>query len=100
MEISPKRSSEEKKRKGKEREEGKTGERKRKRERSLGRMGRWFLLIVMIGQSLGGINAASENVQNREKKITVSQGESETMESSWVQVNDKRNFQKEKEMQK
>ena len=29
--------------------------------RSVGRMGKWFLLLLVIGQSLVGVDAASEN---------------------------------------
>ena len=46
------------------------------------RMGRRFFLTVMIGQSSGGVAAASANAENREMIMEVSQGESETMESS------------------
>ena len=76
--------------------EGKTEE-KRKRGWSLGRMGRWFFLMLMIGQSLTGVNAASENAQNRGGKMDVSQGARKTMKSSWVQMSDKRKFQQENE---
>ena len=55
-------------------------------------MGRWFFLILMTGQRLAGGNAASENAQNREGKMKVSQGESKTMESSWVQMSEKKKF--------
>ena len=42
-----------------------------------------------------------QNAQNGEKNMEVSQCESKTMESSWVQMNDKRNFQeRRKEKQK
>ena len=39
--------------------------------------------------SLGGVNAASVNAQNREEKIEVSECERKTMGSSWVQMIDK-----------
>ena len=51
--------------------------------------------FLMIRQSFGGVHAASENAQNREKKMEVSQCESKTMEGSSVQMNDKRNVQQE-----
>ena len=67
-EISPKKIF------GREVENGKgkkaewQSDRQRKRVWNLGRIGRWFFLIVMIRQRLGGVSAASENAQNREKK--------------------------------
>ena len=78
-------------------------ERNRKRGWSMGRMGRWFFFMLMIGQSLPGVNAASDTAQNRGEKTEVSQGKSKTMESSWV--GDTRKFQQQEgrrrnEMQK
>ena len=39
------------------------------------RMGKCFFLILLIWQNLGGANAASDDVQNCQKKMGVSQGE-------------------------
>ena len=60
----------------------KKNDRKKKRGLSMGRMGKLLVHIMMIGQSLGGEKVASDNAEHREKKMTVSQLESETMESS------------------
>ena len=51
---------------------------------------------MMIGQSSGGADAASGNAQNRKKNMKVSQWERKAMEGSWVQMDDKRNFEKKK----
>ena len=80
--------------------ERKASERKRQRGRSLVRVGRWVFLMLMIGRSLARVSVASESAQNRGGKMEVSQGENKTMESSWVQMTDKRSFQLEKEQQK
>ena len=57
---------------------------------------RWFLLLLMIGESLVGVNAASETAQNRGGQMQGTQGERKKMESKWVQMN-QRNFKQEKE---
>ena len=49
---------------------------KKERSWNMERMGRWFFFIVMIGQISGGVYAASENAQNREKKMETSQDKS------------------------
>ena len=55
-----------------------------------------FSSFLMIGRSSRGVNAASEKVLNREGKFEVSQCESKTTESSWVQMDATRNFLREK----
>ena len=49
-------------------------------------MGKWFFLLLMIGQSLGALHAASENAQNNRGQMEGMQGET-MKESSWVQMN-------------
>ena len=92
----PKRSSEENKRKGREgRNNIKTRESKEKRM-EYGEKRRMFFLKVMIGQSSGGANAASDDAQNKQKKMKVSQWERKVIESSLVQTNARINFTREK----
>ena len=62
----------------------------------MGRKGECFFLKVMIGQSSGGANAASDDAQNKEKKMKVSQWERKVIESSLVQTSDRINFTREK----
>ena len=71
-----------------EKKEEKTNDRKRKRGRSMERLGRRFFLMMMIGQSLGEVHAALDNAKNRENNMEVSQCESKTTVSSWVQMKD------------
>ena len=56
---------------------------------------RWFLLLLMIGESLVGENATSVTAQNRGGQMQRTQGERNNMESKWVQMN-QRNFKQEK----
>ena len=57
------------------REEKGKGEKKEERKRrgnrgwSLGRVGRWFFLILVVVHNYGVVGAASDNVQNRGRKL-------------------------------
>ena len=55
-----------------------------------------FFLLMMIGQSLVGRNAASENEQNNRGQMEGMQGERAMKESSWVQMNQRISRQEEK----
>ena len=48
----------------------------------------------MVDQSLVEVDAASENDQNNRGLTEGTQGKSKTMEGSWVQMSDKREFQR------
>ena len=92
--ISSKSSSKEKKRKGEGKKEGEGG--KRKRGWGMERMGRCCLFILIVGQSLVGVNAASGKAQKRGGQMEGTQGKNENDGSSWVQMNDRRLFQHDK----
>ena len=68
-----------------------------------GLVGTWFFLLIVIGQSVMGVNAASENAPKSEQMIGM-QGGTEVNESSWGQTCQRRSRQEEsedrKEMQK
>ena len=69
----------------------KEGNEKRKRRLpkarwTLGNIGRWFLLSIMFGRSLVGVNAASENAQYRSGQMISMQEETEVNASSWEQT--------------
>ena len=54
----------------------------RPKEKDDGIWGEWedrFFVTVMIGQSSGGVSAASEYAHYREKKMEFSQGENKTV---------------------
>ena len=61
-------------------------ERKRTTGWSMGEMRKCFFFLLMIGQSLVGVSAASENAQSNRRQMEGMQGERK-MESSWVQIN-------------
>ena len=90
-----------------EKKEEKEAKKKRRLPKSgwtLVKMGRWFLLLIMFGQSLVVFNAASENAQHTTGQMTRMQGRTEANAAFWEQANPKRPRQEEceerKEMQK
>ena len=61
----------------------------------MGKIGKWFFLLLMIGQSLGAVQAASESAQNNRGQMEGMQGET-MKESSWVHMNQRISRQEEK----
>ena len=88
--ISPTRSSEEKKRKGKER---RNKLRVREKEKRMEYEENEKMAFPPVGDR--EVLEASAMVQNRRKKMKVSQCKSVATESSWVHMNGERNFQQE-----
>ena len=62
-------------------------ERKRTTGWSMGEMVKWFFFLLMIGQSLVGVTASSENIPSNRRQMEGLQGERKMKESSWVQIN-------------
>ena len=58
----------------------------------LGRMERWFPLLVVL-QNLGVFDPASGDTQSREGKMEELRRDKEMVRNSWAEKRDKRNFQ-------
>ena len=77
-----------KKRRRHTRNGGKEDMRKRKRTTgwSMGEMVKWFFFLLMIGQSLVGVTASSENIPSNRRQMEGIQGERKMNERSLVQI--------------
>ena len=75
-----------------------------KREWTSGKMERWFLPLILFGQSLVLVDAASVNAQNRSGQVIKYAGKTEVNAGFWRQANPKRPRQEDcedrKEVQK
>ena len=83
------------------RSQGKTDEKARRRRSrqpkvrwTLGKTGNWLFMFLMIGQSLVGANAASDETQCRSGPMIRLQQETEVKVSSWEIAIPKRSQQK------
>ena len=74
-------------------------EKARKRSRqpkvrwTLGKFGKWFFILLMIGQSLVGAEAASDEARRRSGQMTRMQKGTEVKLSSWEKAIPKRSRQ-------
>ena len=82
-----KREEDDRQGKGGRKDDGKRGGKRKRRGLSQERVGRWFFFVLMIGHRLVGVTAASEKAQNREGQLEGTQGGTEAMDISWVQMN-------------
>ena len=90
---SPQRSSKEKKRKGRERKKKIQVTRRGQEDGLWGEGEDGFFSCSFSGNVKQELHAASESAPNRGGQMKVSHGQGQTMERSWVQMSDKRNFQ-------
>ena len=61
-----------------------------------GGTGKWFCLLLMVGQSLGGVDAASENCPKQQRINGRNARRKKMKESSWVQMDQRISGQEEK----
>ena len=81
------KSLEEKKETYKKRRKGRYEEEEENNWMEHGRNGEMAFFLLMIGQSLVGVTASSENVPSNRRQMEGIQGERKMNERSWVQIN-------------